>query len=49
VDTIASEYDGKVTVVKCNVDDCEDVAAGVFVYLKLRKNKKESVDEDEDI
>lgn len=25
------------------------VAAGVFVYLKLRKNKKESVDEDEDI
>ena len=27
VDTIASEYDGKVTVVKCNVDDCEDVAA----------------------
>ena len=27
VETIASEYDGKVTVVKCNVDDCEDVAA----------------------
>lgn len=25
------------------------VAAGVFVYLKLRKNKKESIDEDEDI
>lgn len=25
------------------------VAAGVFVYLKLRNNKKESVDEDEDI
>ena len=25
------------------------VAAGVFVALKLRKNKKESVDEDEDI
>lgn len=25
------------------------VAAGVFVYLKLRKNKKESVEEDEDI
>ena len=27
VETISSEYDGKVTVVKCNVDDCEDVAA----------------------
>lgn len=25
------------------------VAAGIFVYLKLRKNKKESVEEDEDI
>lgn len=26
VDEIASEYDGKVVVAKCNVDDCEDVA-----------------------
>lgn len=26
VEAIASEYDGKATVVKCNVDDCEDVA-----------------------
>ena len=26
VDEIANEYDGKVDVVKCNVDDCEDVA-----------------------
>ena len=25
LDAIASEYDGKVTVVKCNVDDCEDI------------------------
>ncbi len=27
VETIASEYDGKAIVVKCNVDDCGDVAA----------------------
>jgi len=27
VDEIAEEYDGKATVVKCNVDDCEDIAA----------------------
>ena len=26
VETVAKEYDGKVTVVKCNVDDCEDIA-----------------------
>ena len=26
VDDIAKEYEGKVTVVKCNVDDCEDIA-----------------------
>ena len=26
VEAIASEYDGKATVVKCNVDDCEDIA-----------------------
>ena len=26
VDEIASEYEGKVVVAKCNVDDCEDVA-----------------------
>lgn len=26
VETIASEYDGKAVVVKCNVDDCEDIA-----------------------
>ena len=23
---VAKEYDGKVTVVKCNVDDCEDLS-----------------------
>jgi thioredoxin 1 len=27
VDEIATEYDGKATVVKCNVDDCEDIAS----------------------
>lgn len=27
VDELADEYDGKATVVKCNVDDCEDIAA----------------------
>ena len=26
VDEIAEEYDGKATIVKCNVDDCEDIA-----------------------
>lgn len=26
VDEIAREYDGRVIVAKCNVDDCEDVA-----------------------
>ena len=26
VEDIAEEYAGKVTVVKCNVDDCEDIA-----------------------
>lgn len=26
VDQIANEYDGKVSVVKCNIEDCEDVA-----------------------
>ena len=26
VEAIASEYDGKIAVVKCNVDDCEDVS-----------------------
>ena len=26
VEAIASEYDGKAVVVKCNVDDCEDIA-----------------------
>ncbi len=26
VDEIANEYEGRVTVVKCNVDDCEDIA-----------------------
>ena len=26
VEDIAEEYEGKVTVVKCNVDDCEDIA-----------------------
>ena len=26
VEAIASEYDGKSVVVKCNVDDCEDIA-----------------------
>lgn len=27
VDDIAAEYEGRVTVAKCNVDDCEDIAA----------------------
>lgn len=26
VEEIADEYEGKVTVVKCNVDDCNDIA-----------------------
>ena len=26
IDEIAEAYDGKATVVKCNVDDCEDIA-----------------------
>ena len=26
VEAVAKEYDGKVTVAKCNVDECEDVA-----------------------
>ena len=26
VEAVAKEYDGKVAVVKCNVDDCEDLA-----------------------
>ena len=26
VETVANEYDGKVAVVKCNVDECEDIA-----------------------
>ena len=27
VDEVASDYDGKVVVAKCNVDDCEDLVA----------------------
>ena len=27
VDEIAAEYEGKAEVVKCNVDDCDDIAA----------------------
>ena len=27
VEDIASEYDGRVVVAKCNVDDCEDIAS----------------------
>ncbi len=27
VEEVASEYEGKAEVVKCNVDDCEEVAA----------------------
>ena len=26
VETVAGEYEGRVAVVKCNVDDCEDIA-----------------------
>ncbi|MBQ2579750.1 MAG: thiol reductase thioredoxin, partial [Lachnospiraceae bacterium] len=26
VDDIAEQYEGKVEVVKCNVDDCQDIA-----------------------
>ncbi|MBR4826535.1 MAG: thioredoxin [Bacteroidales bacterium] len=27
VDELAREYEGRATVAKCNVDDCEDIAA----------------------
>ena len=27
VDELAAEYAGKATIAKCNVDDCEDIAA----------------------
>lgn len=27
VEEVASEYEGKAEIVKCNVDDCEDIAA----------------------
>ena len=27
VDDIAAEYEGRITVAKCNVDDCEEIAA----------------------
>ena len=27
VDELAKEYEGRATIAKCNVDDCEDVAA----------------------
>ena len=27
VDEIASEYEGKAEIVKCNVDDCDEIAA----------------------
>lgn len=27
VDEVAAEYEGKAEIVKCNVDDCEDIAA----------------------
>lgn len=26
IDEIAGEYDGRVVVAKCNIDDCEDIA-----------------------
>ncbi|MGN1216064.1 MAG: thioredoxin [Candidatus Cryptobacteroides sp.] len=26
VEAVSSEYDGRVTVVKCNVDECEDIS-----------------------
>ncbi len=31
VDDIAAEYEGRITVAKCNVDDCEEVAAKVGI------------------
>lgn len=41
VDEVAAEYEGKVEVVKCNVDDCGDIAAEfrvrnipTLVYIK---------------
>ena len=44
VEDIAAEYEGKVTVVKCNVDDCEDIAVqyGIrsiptLIYFKVDK------------
>ena len=27
MDEVAAEYEGKAEIVKCNVDDCEDIAA----------------------
>lgn len=27
VDELAKEFDGRATIAKCNVDDCEDIAA----------------------
>jgi thioredoxin 1 len=27
VENIAAEYEGKVSIVKCNVDDCEEIAS----------------------
>lgn len=27
VDEVAAEYEGKAEILKCNVDDCEDIAA----------------------
>ena len=31
VDDIAAEYEGRITVAKCNVDDCEEVTAKVGI------------------
>ena len=27
VDELAAEYEGRATIAKCNVDDCDDIAA----------------------
>ena len=31
VDELAHEYEGRAVIAKCNVDDCEDIAAGFGV------------------
>ena len=50
VDDIAAKYEGKIEVVKCNVDDCQDIAVqyGIrsiptLIYFKNGEPVKRSV------